>query len=61
MKTLTDFVLKEEYKHLQSVLYKLAEIHFVIDWKSFHIIFASMHLDKTVLGGKPEDDIRFML
>ncbi len=35
MKTLTDFALKEEYKRLESVGDKLAEIDSLIDWKNF--------------------------
>jgi len=38
MKTLTDFALKEEYKHLESVGDKLSEIESLIDWKSFRPI-----------------------
>jgi transposase, IS5 family len=38
MKTLTDFVLKEEYKRLKSVGDQLAEIDSLIDWKTFRII-----------------------
>ena len=48
MKTLTDFALKEEYKRLQSVGDKLAEIDSLIDWKPFRIIFESMYFNKTV-------------
>ncbi len=48
MKTLTDFALKEEYKHLQSVGDKLTKIDSLIDWKLFHIIFESIYFDKTV-------------
>ncbi len=48
MKTLTDFTLKEEYKHLESVGDKLVEIDFLIDWKTFRIILESMYINKTV-------------
>ena len=61
MKTITDFALKEEYKYIQSVWYRFTEIQFLIYWKSFHIIFASMNLDKTNLGGKTETWVIFML
>ena len=37
--TLTDFALKEDYKRLQSIGDKLAEIDSLIDWKPFCIIF----------------------
>ena len=34
MKTLIDFALKDEYKRLESVGDKLAEIESLIDWKN---------------------------
>ena len=48
MKTLTDFALKEEYKRLESVGDKLAEIDSLIDWKTFRIILESMYINKIV-------------
>jgi IS5 family transposase len=48
MKTLTDFVLKEEYKLLQSIGDKIVEIDSLIDWKLFRIIFEFIHFKKTV-------------
>jgi hypothetical protein len=39
MKTFIDFVLKEKYKLFQLVKDKFTEINFLIDWKSFRIIF----------------------
>ncbi len=60
MKTLTDFALKEEYKHLQSVGDKLTKIDSLIDWKLFHIIFESIYFDKTVFWGRPEAGIIIM-
>ena len=47
VKTLTDFALKEEYKRLQLVGDKLAEIDSLIDWKLFLIIFESIYFNKT--------------
>ncbi len=41
MKTLNDFAPKEDYKLLQPVGDKLAEIDSLIDWKSVRIIFES--------------------
>ncbi|AKB80757.1 Mobile element protein [Methanosarcina barkeri 3] len=35
MKNITDFALKEEYKRLEYVGDKLAEIDSLIDWKPF--------------------------
>ena len=60
MKTLTDFALKEEYKRLESVGDKLAEIDSLIDWKTFCIIIDSMYINKTVSGGRPETDVIVM-
>ena len=60
MKTFTDFALKEEYKCLQSVGDKLAEIDSLIDWKSFRILFESIYLNNTILGGRPEADVIIM-
>ncbi len=48
MKTLTDFALKEEYKRLEFVGDKIAEIDSLIDWKTFLIILESMSINKTV-------------
>jgi IS5 family transposase len=42
MKTFIDFALKEEYKRLQSVGNRLAEIDSLVDRKSFRIIFESI-------------------
>jgi transposase, IS5 family len=54
MKTLTDFALTEEYKLLESVGDKLAEIASLIDWKTFRIILEYMYINKTVSGGRPK-------
>ena len=60
MKTLIDFALKDEYKRLESVGDKLAEIDSLIDWKTFRIILESMYINKTVSGGRPETDVIMM-
>ena len=60
MKTLTDFALKEEYKRLESVGDKLAEIDSSIEWKPFRVILESMYSNKTVSGGRPETDVIVM-
>ncbi len=61
MKTLTDFVLKEGYKCLQSVGDKLAKIGSLIDWKPFRIIFEYIYFNKTVSIGRPEADLLLCL
>ncbi len=54
------FALKEEYKRLESVGDKLAEIDSLIDWKTFRIILESMYISKTVSEGRPETDVIVM-
>lgn len=61
MDDLTDFALNEEYKRLQSVGDKLAEIESLIDWKPFRPILESMYNNKTASGGRPEADVLVML
>ena len=53
MKTLIDFALKEEYKRLESVGDKLAEIDSLIDWKTFRIILESMYILSLCILTKP--------
>ncbi len=60
MDDLTDFALNEEYKRLQSVGDKLAEIESLIDWKPFRPILESMYNNKTASGGRPEADVIVM-
>jgi transposase, IS5 family len=60
MKTLTDFAFKEEYKHLQSIGDKLAEIDSLIDWKPLNIIFEFIYFNKAVSGGRLETDVIIM-
>jgi len=60
MDSLTDFALNEEYKRLQSVGDKLAEIESLIDWKPFRPILESMYTNKTSSGGRPQVDVIVM-
>nr|WP_321498726.1 IS5 family transposase [uncultured Methanolobus sp.] len=60
MDDLTDFALNEEYKRLQAVGDKLAEIESLIDWKSFRPILESMYNNRTASGGRPEADVIVM-
>ena len=60
MDYLTDFALNEEYKRLQSIGDKLAEISSLIDWKSFRPILESMYNNKTASGDRPEADVIVM-
>ncbi|TQD25023.1 IS5 family transposase [Methanolobus vulcani] len=61
MVDLTDFALNEEYKRLQSIGDKLAEIESLIDWKLFRPILESMYKNRTASGGRPEADVLVML
>jgi len=38
MKSLTDFALNEEYKHIQKLGDKLAELDTLVDWEAFRPI-----------------------
>jgi IS5 family transposase len=60
MDGLTDFALNEEYKRLQSIGDKLAEISSLIDWKPFRPILESMFNNRTASGGRPEADVIVM-
>ncbi|WP_321428544.1 IS5 family transposase [uncultured Methanolobus sp.] len=60
MDDLTDFALNEEYKRLQSVGDRLAEIESLIDWKPFRPILESMYKNRTASGGRPEADVIVM-
>lgn len=60
MDSLTDFALNEEYKRLQSVDDRLAEIDSLIDWKPFRPILESMYMNKTSSGSRPETDVIVM-
>jgi IS5 family transposase len=61
MKILTGFALKEEYKRLEFVGDKLAEIDSLIDWKPFRTILESMYSNKIISGGRSETDVIIML
>jgi IS5 family transposase len=60
MNSFTDFALNEEYKRLQSVGDKLAEIESLLDWKPFRPILESMYMNRTASGGRPEADVVVM-
>ncbi|SNY22908.1 Transposase domain [Methanohalophilus euhalobius] len=60
MDDLTDFALNEEYKRLQLVGDRLAEIESLIDWKPFRPILESMYKNRTASGGRPEADVIVM-
>ena len=61
MNSLTDFSLKEEYKHLEVLGDKLSEIDSLINWKPFRPIISGMYYNKTEAGGRPNNDEIVML
>ena len=61
MNSLTDFALKEEYKHLDVLGDKLSEIDSLIDWKPFRPVISEMYNNKTKAGGLPNNDEIIML
>ena len=61
MNSLTDFALKEEYKHLEVLGDKLSEIDTLIDWKPFRPVISGMYNNKTQAGGRPNNDEIVML
>ncbi|SDF63644.1 transposase, IS5 family [Methanolobus vulcani] len=58
---LTDFALYGEYKRLQSIDQKIAEIESLIDWKTFRLILELINSNKTALYGRPEADVIVMV
>ena len=42
MKNLTDFALNEEYKHIQRLGDKLAELESLIEWEAFRPIISQI-------------------
>lgn len=61
MRSLTDFVLKEEYKQLEELGDNLAEIDSLIDWGTFRPIMGELYTNKTERGGRPNIDEIVML
>ena len=61
MPSFTAFVLREEYKHLESLGDKLSEIESFIDWEPFRPIIDEMYNNHTELGGKPNKNAIVML
>ena len=61
MRSLIDFVLKEEYKQLEELGDNLAEIDSLIDWNAFRPIIGELYTNKTERGGRPNIDEIVML
>ena len=56
MKSLTDFALNEEYRRVQRLGDRLAEIESLIDWDSFRPILGAIYDNKSTRGGRPNID-----
>ncbi len=56
MNNLTDFALNEEYKHIQRLGDKLAELESLIEWAAFRPIIGQISNNHTVQGGRPNTD-----
>jgi len=56
MTTLTDFALNEEYRRLERLGDKLADIDALIDWEAFRPLVAGMYDNTSEKGGRPNID-----
>jgi len=56
MNSLTDFALNEEYKHIQKLGDKLAELDSLIDWEAFRPIVSQLYHSNSIQGGRPNTD-----
>ncbi len=56
MGSLTDFALNEEYKRIEQLGDKLAQLEAVIDWEAFRPIVAGLYDNKSEKGGRPNID-----
>ena len=60
MESLTDFALNEEYKRIQKLGDRLAELSTLIDWEAFRPIIGQMFANDTDRGGRPNVDVILM-
>ena len=56
MGSLTDFALNEEYKRIEQLGDKLAQLEAVIDWEAFRPIVAGLYDNRSEKGGRPNID-----
>jgi len=61
MTSLTNFALLEEYKNVEKLGDKLAEIEKIIEWERFQIIIEGMYDNKSEKGGRPNIDEIMMI
>jgi len=56
MKSFTDFAFNEEYKRVQRLGDRLAEIESLIDWGAFRPIVGELYDNRSERGGRPNID-----
>jgi len=56
MNSLTDFALNEEYKRIQRLGDRLAELESLIEWEAFRPIIGQLYNSNTEQGGRPNTD-----
>lgn len=56
MDSLTDFALSEEYKRIEQLGDKLAQLEAMIDWEAFRPIVAGLYDNRSEKGGRPNID-----
>jgi len=56
MGSLTDFGLNEEYKRIEQLGDKLAQLEAMIDWEAFRPIVAGLYDNRSEKGGRPNID-----
>jgi len=61
MDSLTDFSLNEEYKRIQKLGDRLAELSSLIDWEAFRPILGQIFTNNTDRGGRPNVDVIVMI
>ena len=61
MTSLTNFALLEEYKNIEKLGDKLAEIESIINWEAFRPIIEGMYDNKSEKGGRPNKDEIMMI
>jgi len=61
MNSLTDFVLREEYKRIESIGDNLSEINSLMNWERFRPMVKCLFRDGTENGGRPHLDEILMI
>lgn len=56
MNSLTDFALNEEYKRIQRLGDRLAELESLIEWGTFRPIIGQLYNSNEEVGGRPNTD-----